>query len=91
MCVTKSQSCLTAVTAVQAVYDEFLSLGGFPLLSPLLTTCSSSQELLHTVLTTLLEASCVHVGVEKFLLYPDLVSVCLKSLALMEPASRREF
>ena len=82
------QSCLGAVTAVQAIYDEFLSLGGFSLLLPLLSATSQhSQHLLAAVLTTLLDSSCVHIGSDRVLLYPELISVCLKFLAQIDSAA----
>ncbi len=82
------QSCLLAVTATQAVHDEFLALGGFSLLSPLLCTMREERaHLLLPVLATLLEASALRIGTDTVLLYPHLVSVCLRCLSRLESAA----
>jgi len=79
------QSCLLAVTATQTVHDEFLALGGFSLFSPLLFAMREERaHLLGPVLSTLLEASALRIGTDTILLYPHLVSVCLKCLAQLE-------
>jgi hypothetical protein len=78
------------VTATQAVHDEFLALGGFSLLSPLLCTMREERShILAPVLSTLLEASALRIGTDTVLLYPHLVSVCLRSgLAIKKPTQK---
>jgi hypothetical protein len=72
------------------VHDEFLALGGFSLLSPLLYTMREERaHLLLPVLATLLEASALRIGTDTVLLYPHLVSVCLRSgLAIKNPPKK---
>lgn len=84
---SRAQSCLLAVTATQAVYDEFLALGGFSLFAPLLVAAREDRQLLLALLSTLLNSSCLLLGKDTVLLYPQLVAVCLRFVAQLEAPS----